>query len=87
VSSADNTHSITPGAKSKVKSSVQRTIRSKVLEQYPLLEPYIEDILPKKEQLDLVKLYVPSVPECWFGKLHKTLTVRLVDPIGSPCMR
>lgn len=50
--------SISPGAKSKVKSSVQRTIRSKVLETYPLLEPYIEDILPKKEQLDLVKLYV-----------------------------
>ncbi|CAI6257129.1 unnamed protein product [Periconia digitata] len=47
---------ISPGAKSKVKSSVQRTIRAKVLETYPLLEPYIEDILPKKEQLDLVKL-------------------------------
>ncbi|KAF2003317.1 hypothetical protein P154DRAFT_520266 [Amniculicola lignicola CBS 123094] len=47
---------ITPGAKSKVKSSAQRGIRSKVLEQYPLLEPYIDDIMPKKEQLDLVKL-------------------------------
>lgn len=31
-----------------------------MLDTYPLLEPYIEDILPKKEQLDLVKLYVPS---------------------------
>ncbi|KAF2272542.1 uncharacterized protein EI97DRAFT_425992 [Westerdykella ornata] len=47
---------ITPGAKSKVKSSAQRAIRAKVLEQYPLLEPYIDDILPKKDQLDLVKL-------------------------------
>jgi hypothetical protein len=37
---------------------VQRTIRAKILEQYPLLEPYMEEILPKKEQLDLVKLYV-----------------------------
>ncbi|CAK4032253.1 translation machinery-associated 20 [Lecanosticta acicola] len=46
----------TPGAKSKVKSSAQRAIRSKVLETYPLLEPYIEEILPKKEQLDLVKI-------------------------------
>ena len=54
------TISFSPGAKSKVKSSVQRTIRAKVLETYPLLEPYIEDILPKKEQLDLVKLYVPT---------------------------
>ncbi|KAH6614864.1 translation machinery-associated protein-like protein [Boeremia exigua] len=47
---------ITAGAKSKVKSSVARAIRTKVLETYPLLEPHIEDILPKKEQLDLVKL-------------------------------
>lgn len=53
-----NPPSITSGAKSKVKSSAQRAIRSKVLEEYPKLEPYIEDILPKKEQLDLVKLYV-----------------------------
>ncbi|KAF2706547.1 hypothetical protein K504DRAFT_437184 [Pleomassaria siparia CBS 279.74] len=47
---------MTPGSKSKVKSSAQRGIRAKVLESYPLLEPYIEEILPKKEQLDLVKL-------------------------------
>jgi hypothetical protein len=55
---AKQKRSITPGAKSKVKSSAQRGIRSKILEEYPKLEPYIEDILPKKEQLDLVKLYV-----------------------------
>ncbi|KAF2866659.1 hypothetical protein BDV95DRAFT_598567 [Massariosphaeria phaeospora] len=47
---------ITPGAKSKVKSSTQRGIRAKVLEEYPLLEPHIEAILPKKEQLDVIKL-------------------------------
>jgi len=47
---------ISPGAKTKVKSSAQRAIRQKVLDQYPLLEPYIDDIMPKKEQLDLVKL-------------------------------
>ncbi|KAH7130793.1 hypothetical protein B0J11DRAFT_578302 [Dendryphion nanum] len=47
---------ISAGAKSKVKSSAQRGIRSKVLEQFPLLEPYIEEIMPKKEQLDLLKL-------------------------------
>ncbi|TKA62636.1 hypothetical protein B0A49_06483 [Cryomyces minteri] len=45
-----------PGAKSKVKSSVQRAIRAKVVETYPLLEPHIDEIIPKKEQLDLVKL-------------------------------
>ena len=48
---------ISPGAKSKVKSSVQRTIRTKVIETYPLLEPYIDTILPKKSQLDLMKMY------------------------------
>ncbi|OCK76465.1 translation machinery-associated protein-like protein [Lepidopterella palustris CBS 459.81] len=47
---------ITPGAKSKVKSSAQRAIRGKIVEEYPLLGPYIDEIIPKKEQLDLVKL-------------------------------
>ncbi|KAF2145340.1 uncharacterized protein K452DRAFT_118638 [Aplosporella prunicola CBS 121167] len=44
------------GAKTKVKSSVQRGIRAKVVETYPLLEPYIDTIIPKKDQMDLVKL-------------------------------
>ena len=39
-----------------MKSSAQRAIRSKILDTFPLLEPHIEDILPKKEQLDLIKL-------------------------------
>ncbi|KIX95405.1 uncharacterized protein Z520_08922 [Fonsecaea multimorphosa CBS 102226] len=47
---------LSAGAKSKVKSSVQRAIRAKVLETYPDLEPCIDDIMPKKSQLDLVKL-------------------------------
>ena len=49
-------HRISAGAKSKVKSSVQRAIRSKVVETYPLLAPYIDEIIPKKSQLDLLKL-------------------------------
>lgn len=51
---------LSPGAKSKVKSSVQRAIRNKALETYPLLAPYIDEIMPKKSQLDLIKLYVPE---------------------------
>ncbi|KAL9605689.1 MAG: hypothetical protein Q9179_001109 [Wetmoreana sp. 5 TL-2023] len=47
---------ISSGAKSKVKSSVQRAIRSKVTETYPLLAPHIDEIIPKKSQLDLLKL-------------------------------
>jgi PUA domain protein len=47
---------LTAGSKSKVKSSVARGIRSKVLETYPALEPHIEEIMPKKGQLDIIKL-------------------------------
>ncbi|KAL8729312.1 MAG: hypothetical protein Q9166_004809 [cf. Caloplaca sp. 2 TL-2023] len=47
---------ISPGAKSKVKSSVQRAIRTKITETYPLLTPHIDELIPKKSQLDLLKL-------------------------------
>ncbi|KAL1528501.1 hypothetical protein AB1Y20_009844 [Prymnesium parvum] len=40
---------------SKVKSSEQRAVRAQVLEQYPALEPFIEDIFPKKEPLVMCK--------------------------------
>ncbi|KAI9230772.1 MAG: PUA-like domain-containing protein [Piptocephalis tieghemiana] len=40
---------------SLTKSSVQRAIRAKILEQYPTLEPVMEDILPKKAPLVVVK--------------------------------
>eukprot|EP00033_Pygsuia_biforma_P003544 GCRY01003879.1.p1 GENE.GCRY01003879.1~~GCRY01003879.1.p1 ORF type:complete len:182 (-),score=25.66 GCRY01003879.1:202-747(-) len=40
---------------SKVKSSVQRGIRASVLEQYPMLEDDIDNILPKKEPMSLSK--------------------------------
>ncbi|KAI8823452.1 PUA-like domain-containing protein [Fimicolochytrium jonesii] len=43
--------------KSKVKSSVQRAIRSKILEQYPALNPYADELLPKKEPLILIKCH------------------------------
>jgi hypothetical protein len=38
---------------------VQRGLRQKLLETYPGLEPYIEDVMPKKASLEAVKLYVP----------------------------
>ncbi|KAL3491215.1 P-loop containing nucleoside triphosphate hydrolase protein [Aspergillus germanicus] len=40
----------------RVKSSVQRALRQKLIESHPLCEPYIDEILPKKAQLDAVKL-------------------------------
>lgn len=41
----------------KVKASVQRGILAKIIEQYPSLEVYIEDILPKKAGIVQVKWY------------------------------
>lgn len=52
--------SIAPSTKSKVKSSVQRGIRQNFLDSYPGFEPFIDEILPKKAQLDSIKLFVPS---------------------------
>lgn len=42
----------------QVKSSVQRGIRSRILEAYPKIEGIIDDIMPKKSNLVLVKWYV-----------------------------
>ncbi|KAF4614339.1 hypothetical protein G7Y89_g15399 [Cudoniella acicularis] len=47
---------ISPGSKSKVKSSVQRAIRTQLITTYPLLTPHIDEIIPKKEQLDAMKI-------------------------------
>lgn len=38
-----------------VRSSEQRTIRAAILQQYPGLEPYIDDIFPKKASLNVCK--------------------------------
>ncbi|KAJ1567471.1 hypothetical protein HK405_005853 [Cladochytrium tenue] len=40
---------------SQVKSSVQRAIRAKIIEQFPALEPHLDDLMPKKAPLILVK--------------------------------
>ncbi|TQS37671.1 hypothetical protein Golomagni_01846 [Golovinomyces magnicellulatus] len=50
--------SISPGSKSKVKSSVQRSLRAQLIRVYPLLTPYIDEIIPKKEQLEAMKMCV-----------------------------
>jgi len=41
----------------QLKSSVQKGIRVKVLEYYPDLEPYIDGVLPKKENFKIVKCH------------------------------
>ncbi|CAG8137045.1 unnamed protein product [Penicillium salamii] len=47
---------IPPSNRSKVKSSVQRGLRQKLLETYPGFEPVIEEFMPKKASLEAVKL-------------------------------
>ncbi|KAH6970871.1 hypothetical protein BGZ61DRAFT_458084 [Ilyonectria robusta] len=42
--------------KQKLKSSVQRSLRSALLATYPLLTPHIDEILPKKASLASMKL-------------------------------
>ncbi|KAJ2966064.1 hypothetical protein NUW58_g10757 [Xylaria curta] len=42
--------------KSKLKSSVQRSLRQSLLTTYPLLHRYIDEILPKKGSLSAMKL-------------------------------
>ncbi len=41
-----------------MKSSEQRQIRAQILDQYPALEPYVDDFLPKKADLVVCKWYV-----------------------------
>ncbi|ORY83110.1 PUA-like domain-containing protein [Protomyces lactucae-debilis] len=38
-----------------LKSSAQRNLKSKLVEAYPKLEPFIDDIIPKKSQMSLIK--------------------------------
>lgn len=41
---------------------MQRGIRQRFLDTYPGFEPYIDEVLPKKAQLDAVKLYALPYP-------------------------
>ncbi|KAJ9136800.1 Translation machinery-associated protein 20 [Coniochaeta hoffmannii] len=47
---------LTPSPKQKLKSSIQRQLRNSLLAGYPLLAPYIDEVLPKKASLCQVKL-------------------------------
>ncbi|XP_048501306.1 uncharacterized protein LOC125497691 [Beta vulgaris subsp. vulgaris] len=42
-------------SQNQVKASVQRRIRQSIAEEYPGLEPILEDLLPKKSPLIIVK--------------------------------
>ncbi|GAV49002.1 hypothetical protein ZYGR_0N04070 [Zygosaccharomyces rouxii] len=42
-------------SRSNVKSSVQRSLKSKLVSQYPKLEDVIDELIPKKSQVELIK--------------------------------
>jgi PUA domain protein len=44
------------GSFSQVKSSVQRSIRGKIIEQYPMLGDAMDKIVPKKQPMVIAKL-------------------------------
>ncbi|KAK2006853.1 hypothetical protein LZ32DRAFT_610883 [Colletotrichum eremochloae] len=48
--------SITSAPKQKLKSSVQRSLRNSLLATYPLLNPFIDEVMPKKASLEQMKL-------------------------------
>ena len=43
---------------SQVKSSVQRSIRTKIADQYPMLSKNIDKLIPKKEPMVVAKWFV-----------------------------
>ncbi len=45
----------------QAKSSVVRGVRAKLVDQYPPLADYIDDLIPKKEPLQLMKWQVSTV--------------------------
>ncbi|KAK4205150.1 putative translation machinery-associated protein 20 [Triangularia verruculosa] len=47
---------LTTSPKQKLKSSIQRSLRTSLLQTYPLLNPFIEEIMPKKASLEQMKL-------------------------------
>ncbi|KAI9899405.1 hypothetical protein N3K66_005866 [Trichothecium roseum] len=87
-----------PSPKQKLKSSAQRGLRASLLDSYPLLTPYIDDILPKKASLESMKLpdrntlYVLDSTPLFFqadGTDHILPHLRLVHryPQGFPTVR
>nr|GMD46908.1 malignant T-cell-amplified sequence 1 homolog [Ipomoea batatas] len=42
----------------QVKASVQRKIRQSIAEEYPGLEPVLDDLLPKKSPLIVAKWFI-----------------------------
>lgn len=55
---------------SQAKASVVRGIRAKLTEQYPQLADYIDEIIPKKEPIQIVKWYRSDKCTIWSMTYH-----------------
>ncbi|CAO3590996.1 unnamed protein product [Absidia cylindrospora] len=66
---------------SQLKSSVQRAIRTKLQEQYPMLEAVLEEMIPKKTPIILIKghehiSFLSVNGESYFSNTSMDLTSR-----------
>ncbi|CCE94174.1 translation machinery-associated protein 20 TDEL_0H03150 [Torulaspora delbrueckii] len=87
----DDVHS-----RSKVKSSIQRTLKTKLVNQYPQLEEVIDELIPKKSQIELIKcedkiqLYAVDGEVLFFQKFDELIpTLKLVHkfPAAYPTVQ
>lgn len=72
-------------SRSNVKSSVQRTLKTKLVSQFPKLEEVIDELVPKKSHVELIKcedkiqLYAVDGEVCFFQKFDELIpTLKLV---------
>ncbi|CCC71742.1 hypothetical protein NCAS_0I00740 [Naumovozyma castellii] len=72
-------------SRSKVKSSIQRTLKAKLVSQYPKLEEVIDELIPKKSHIELIKcedkiqLYTVDGEVLFFQQFDELIpTLRLV---------
>lgn len=72
-------------SRSNVKSSIQRTLKTKLVSQYPKLEPVIDELIPKKGIIELIRaenkiqLYAVNGEILFFQQFDELIpTLRLV---------
>ena len=65
----------------QAKSSVQRGVRARILDQYPLLEPVIDDLLPKKSPMFLAKwcVHLRVVGNSLIARSQEHVTLVIID--------
>ena len=68
---------------SAVRSSEQRQIRAQIVQQYPALEPYVEDLFPKKGDLIMTAPGAPFLRGKAVEPLICTRSCFMLEPAGA----